>query len=228
MRISDKKPEGEWASWFERCEAVTAVEDDKKGKVYKTPFPASEKRAMHVAVLSKAGYSIMGPDQRHIERDQDGKIEKDEPDGYKLTVEAPDEPVIITFQRARPSDEIVGVSVLGRKPAGGEALKILPLTDNLAKTLDNVLPPEFRKRKREENIRLEKAQDYNREAVTTLVVGLHGFLDDDGNERPWPDDTTKRALFNSLGSVALGIFVTDRAQELQRERVAGAKVDGPN
>lgn len=217
MRISldGRKPEGEWASLNEPC----GLGDGKK-TVFETPFPAREMRGLHVM----REFSIVAPGGKAQINDDDGKLLREEDDGYELTLVDSDSPVKITFQRPPALGIHITCSVLGRKPAQGEALKILPMTDAIAVQLDEKIPPELRKKKREEIVRLPAVQGWNREAYDRLVVDAYGFLDDNGAMVPW-GEPLRKAILNMLGALMLGSFAADRARVLQAERQAGKSAE---
>lgn len=216
MRISlvGGKPEGEWASLNE-----FVGKGDGKRTSWQTPFPAKEARGLHFM----RDFSIVSPDAIKRVLDPDGKLLRDEPDGYTLSAPDPDQPVTVTFAQPVPIGVRVSCSALGRKPEKGEALKVLPMTDALAKQLDEKLPPEFRKRNREVNVALPAVQDWNREAYNRLVVDAYGFTDEDGNPFDFTNLAVKGAILNLLGAIMLGSFAADRARALQNERQAGQK-----
>lgn len=214
MKISldSRKPEAEWASFNETCGSGDGVTTE-----FETPFPAKVARSLHVM----REYSVLAADAVYRVLDPDGKLVRDDPDGYRLDAADPEKPIKITFQRAPRAGQPVGVSALGRiPPNGGVAFKILPLTDNVAKSLDAKYPPEFRKRERQ-NVSLQPVQDWYREVFMQLVVDYAGFVDDAGQPHPAADDRVKKAIVTELGAVVLGSFVYDRARALQQERISG-------
>ena len=216
MRISlaGGKPEGDWASLNEFC----GKGDGVKTK-FETPFPAKEARAVHIM----RDFGIISADAIKRVLDPDGKLLRDEPDGYTLSAPDPDQPVGIQFAQPPLTGVRVSCSALGRKPEKGEALKVLPMTDVLAKQLDEKLPPEFRKRNRDMNVTLPAVQDWNREAYNRLVVDAHGFTDDDGTPLDFTNTAVKGSILSLLGSIMLGSFAAERARALQNERQAGQK-----
>lgn len=213
MRISlgGQKPEGEWASLNE-----IIGKGDGKRTSWETPFPAKEARGLHVM----RNLVILNPKNLQRLLDPDGDLLEDKPDGYALSITSPDDPVTITTEQPVPLGELVSVSVLGRKPEKGEALKILPMTDPISRQLDEKVPPEFRQRKRDRNVMLDPVQVMYREAYNRLVVDAAGFKDENGEDYAW-NDIVKRAILDTLGAVFLGPFVMDRANVIQQERASG-------
>lgn len=209
-----KKPEGEFCSLHE----IVGKGDGKRVE-FETPFPASEARGLHVM----RNFNVVGTEQIKRVLDADGDLLREEPDGYALVVASPEAPVRIIFQQPVPHGHFVGVSAIGRKPEKGEAIKVLPMTDPIAKALDEKVPPELRKRKREEVAQLGPMQDMYREAWAKLAVDAHGFTDN-GEPMPW-DDISKKEILNTLGAIYLGGFVIDRANVLQQERQTGRKLE---
>lgn len=213
MRISleGRKPEGEWASFNEPCGKGDGSKVD-----FFTPFPASELRGFHVM----RDFVIVGPEAIRRVPDLDGNLLRDEPDGYRVSITTPEAPAKITFDRAPALGVRISCSVFGRKPEKGEALKVLPMTDNLAQKLDAFIPPEMRRRKREDNARLPAVQNFYREAFGNLVVDGHGFMDENGQPLDFTEPV-KKAVLNTLGALLCGGFAWDRAVVLQQERQAG-------
>lgn len=209
------KPEGEWASLNE-----IVGKGDGTRTTWETPFAASEARGLHVM----RNMNVLAPRNERRVLDPDNKLIRDEPDGYDLVIASPDQPVKIVFQRPVPVGWFVGVSALGRRPEKGEAIKVLPMTDPIAKALDEKVPPELRKRKREDNVALSPMQEMYRVAWEKLAVDFHGFLDQNGDPLP-NDSTTKADILSTLGVVYLGAFVMDRANTLQEERQTGRKAE---
>ena len=211
INLGGAKPEGEWASLNE----IIGKGDGKRTE-WETPFAATEARAMHVM----RNLNVLSPKNEKRVLDPDGNLLRDEADGYQLSITEPTAPVKITFDEPVPLGHFVSVSVLGRKPEKGEALKILPMTDPISKQLDEKMPPEFRKRKRDLNVMLDPVQVMYREAYNRLVVDAYGFKDENGEDHVW-NDIVKRSILDTLGSVFLGQFVMDRANALQQERATG-------
>jgi hypothetical protein len=209
--LGGQKPEGEWASLNE-----IIGKGDGKRTVWETPFPAKEARGIHVM----RNLNILPALNLNRVTDPDGALLRDEDDGYKLSTTSPEAPVSITFDKPVPLGHFVGISALGRKPENGQALKILPMTDPIQKQLDEKVPTEFRKRKRDTNVMLDPVQVMYREAYNRLVVDAHGFSDENGDPHVW-NDIVKRAILDTLGCVYLGSFAMDRATVLQQERATG-------
>jgi hypothetical protein len=209
--LGGQKPEGEWASLNE-----IIGKGDGKRTVWETPFPAKEARGLHIM----RNLNILPALNLRRVMDPDGNLLRDEADGYQLSTTSPDAPVTITTDCPVPLGHFVGVSVLGRKPEKGQALKILPMTDPIQKQLDEKTPPEFRKRKRDLNVMLDPVQVMYREAYNRLVVDAYGFSDENGDPHVW-NDIVKRAILDTLGCVYLGSFAMDRATVLQQERATG-------
>lgn len=216
MRISldGRKPEGEWASLNEFC----GKGDGVKTK-FDTPFPAKEARGLHFMldfsiIATDAIKRVLGPNEELL---------RDEPNGYKLSAPDPELPVSVEFAQPVPIGVRVSCSALGRQPDKGEAMKVLPMTDALAKKLDEKLPPEFRKRNRQVNVALPAVQDWNREAYNLLVVDAYGFKDENDAALDFTNLAVKGAILNLLGAIMLGSFAADRARALQNERQAGQK-----
>ena len=209
MRISFGKAEGEWASFNEPCGKGDGVK-----VAFETPFPAKELRGLHVM----RDHLIVGPEGLRRVQDLDGNLLRDDPDGYKVSTSAPDAPAVITFDRPPMIGVRVSCSVLGRKPEKGEAFKVLPMTDNVAQYLDEKIPPEMRKRKREENAKLPAVQTFYREAYAKLVVDAYGFVDDAGTALDFQLADVKKAIINQLGALLVGGFAWERAVTLQSER----------
>lgn len=217
MRISleGRKPTGEWASFMEVC----GVGDGKK-VAFETPFPSKEAKDLHVM----RDIAIIQPDNERRVLDPDGNLLRDEPDGYHTSTAGPDLPVTITFDRAPSEGEVISCSAFGRKPEKGIAFQVLPLTDSHARALDDRMPPELRKRKREAMIQLSPLQDMYREAYNRLIVDAVGFEDETtGQPLVFTDPKVKAAILEKLGSVLLGGFATERARTLQT-RQATARV----
>lgn len=217
MRIitGDAKPTGEWASLNEPC-----GKGDGTRTVFETPFPASEARGLSVA----RGYIIITPQNKLRVLDTDGKLLREEDDGYKVSTTTPEAPAQITFEKPVPPGVAVTVSALGRRPEKGEALRVLPMTDNLAKQIDEKMPPELRRRKRDDVLSLPAVQDWNREAYNRLVVDCHGFTDDSGEQLAF-SEPVKKSILNTLGALMLGTFAFDRASVLMEEQKSGRKAE---
>lgn len=188
---------------------------------FETPFSAKEARGLHIM----RDFIVLAPDNQMRVVDPDGNLLRDEPDGYHITKGTEDGPVVVTFDKAPALGVRVSCSVLGRKPEKGEALKVLPMTDTLAKQLDEKMPPALRQRKRSEIVALPAVQDMYREAYNRLVVDCHGFTDEGGEPLVWDEFKVKKALLDTLGSILLGGFAADRARTLQRERQTGQADD---
>jgi hypothetical protein len=211
ISLDGRKPEAEWASLNE----YVGKGDGVRTK-WETPFPAKEARGLHLM----RNFIIIGPENVKRVLGPDGELLRDEPDGYTLSKTGPDEPVTITWQRPPALGDHISCSALGRRPEKSEALKVLPMTDPIAKQLDEKLPPEMRKRNRADTARLPVVQDFYREAYNRLVVDCHGFLNDDGEPVAW-DDKVKKGILDTLGSLLCGGFAWDRATVLQQERQGG-------
>lgn len=214
MRIHFGKAEGEWASLNE-----VVGRGDGKRTAWETPFPAKEARGLHVM----RNLMIVSAENKLRVLDGNGDFKSEEvADGYQLSVTGPDAPVTITFDKPVPLGHFVSVSVLGRCPEKGEAIKVMPMTDAISKQLDEKIPPELRKRKREMNVALEPIQNMYREAYNRLVLDFHGFNDEVGEPLTFTEPV-KKAILDNLGCSFLGPFVMDRANELQKERASGRK-----
>lgn len=215
MRISldGRKPEGEWASLNEFM-----GKGDGTRVAFETPFPAKDARGFHVM----RDFIIIAPDNIRRVLGVDGELLREEADGYTLSKTSPDAPLVVTFQRPPTLGQHISCSAIGRQPEKGEALKVLPMTDVVAKQLDEKLPPEMRKRNRGgENARLPAVQDFYREAYNRLVVDCSGFLDDSGAALDFTNLAVKKGILDTLGALLCGGFAWDRASVLQQERQAG-------
>jgi hypothetical protein len=223
ISLDSKKPAGVWASFNEPL--IGAV--DGVNKEFETPFPAREARSLHVM----REYVIIAPDAVNRVLDVDGHVLHDDPDGYRATSADPDQPVKITTDRPPRLGQRMSCSVLGRKPpqenatTTGKAFKVLPLTDNVAASLDKELPESLRKRSRREETTLGGLQKLYCETFMQVVVDFHGFTGDD--DQPLAcTDPAKRAILRELPSTVLGPFVRDRALAYQNERTSGMRSDG--
>ncbi len=222
MRISldGKKVEGDWCSFAETC-----GKGDGKTVEFKTPFPAKDARGLAVM----RDYLIIEPDNVLRTLGDDGKVTKEEPDGYFITQTDPESPLSITFQRPPRLGVTIGVSVIGHRPnvngSEREAFKILPMTTVISKRLDELLPAELRNRKRDELARLPAVQDMCRSSFMTLVSDWQGFINDSTNEPIPCNDATKKVLIDQTDAVVLGLFASDRARAIQRERMEAQKND---
>jgi hypothetical protein len=217
ISLDGRKPEGEWCSFNEPC-----GKGDGKKVAFQTPFPAKEAKSLHFM----RDFIIVAPDNIRRVADLDGNLLRDEPDGYTLTWPTNvDEPVTVTFDKAPSLDERISCSTVGRRPEKGEAFKVLPMTDTVAQKLDEKMPPELRKRKREMNASLPAVQEMYREAYRLLVVDCHGIVGDDGQPLDFTSPFVKKAILDTLGSVLLGSFAMDRARILQRDKASSLSVE---
>lgn len=223
MRISldGRKPEGEWASLNE----FLGKGDGTRTK-WEIPIPAKDLRGLHIM----RDYAILAPNAIRRVLDPDQKLLRDEPDGYKISAPTPDGFATVEFEQPVALGVRISFSVLGRRPETdgkptGEALKVLPMTDTLAKQLDEKLPPEFRKRKREDNVALPAVQEWNREAYNRLVVDAYGFVDENDQPLDFSNPVVKKSILDTLGSILLGSFAADRARVLQNERQSGQNAE---
>jgi hypothetical protein len=212
ISLDGRKAEGEWASFNEFI-----GKGDGKRTIFETPWPAKETRHLHVM----RDFQIVSPGNIRRILDPDGNLLRDEPDGYDVTSSSPDAPLTITFQQPPGLNVRISGSILGRKPEKGEALKILPMTDAISRALDEKIPPELRKRKREETAKLPAVQEMYREAWNRLVVDFHGFTDENGSPHVF-SEPVKKAILNELGALFAGGFAWDRANVIQQEKQAGA------
>lgn len=209
MKISldGKRPEGEWASFNELC----GIGDGQKA-TFAVPVPASEARSL----LFMRDYSTIEPDGELRRLDADGKTEDVKPDGYKLSAEG--DALSITFERPPKLGARISCSGLGRKV--GDAFKILSMTTSLAKKLDEKLPPEMKKRKRDDIPNLPAIQETCKATFMELVEDWTGIMDGDGNPIPC-DPANKKLLLEKTDAITLGLFVAERARAIQRERMSG-------
>lgn len=218
MRISldGRKPEGEWASLNEFLGKGDGVRT-----AWEIPLSAKELRGFHLM----RDFAILSPSGQRRVLDPDGKLIRDEPDGYTLSAPSAEGRVTVTLDQPVALGVRLSYSVIGRRPEKGEALKVLPMTDTLAKQLDEKLPPEFRKRNRIENVALPAVQGWNREAYERLVVDAYGFVGDANEPLDFTNPAVKKSILDTLGSILLGSFAADRARVLQNERQSGQNAE---
>jgi hypothetical protein len=230
ISLDGRKADATWCSFEEKCESVGTGENAQK--VYKTPFTTKEMRGL----LVTSDFVQVAPDGRFREFDADGKETKNEADGYSLKTGEPDDPVFITFDRPRRSGARVGASVLNRKPTvmengqptAGMAFKVYPLTDAHSKFIDSLVPPEMRQRKRDRSIPLETLAPMHSGAFLRLVDDVYGFEDDNGQAIVCTEknkENVLKAIMSTMSGIVLGMWATNRADAIQRERMSGLKAD---
>jgi hypothetical protein len=211
VSVEGGRPEGVWVSWNEPC----GVGDGSRTE-FPLPFPAAEARGL----LVMSDYGTVEPDGRFRETDIEGKILRDEPDGWTIAAgnDPTAEPGKIVFQRPRRVGARVSVSALDRKV--GDAFKILATDSLLTKKLDELMPKEMKGRKRNEVPTLPPVQDYCRLAFTELVTNWSGITDGAGAPLPCTA-ANKKTLLDRTDAIAFGMFVLERSRTIQRERLAG-------
>ena len=216
ISLDGRKPEGEWASLSEPM-----GKGDGKRTEFETPFPAKDARGLHIM----RNLQIVPPNNITRFLNPDGSLLRDDEDGYTTSSTSPDAPLKVTFQKPVPLNVRVSCSVLGRKPEKGEALKILPLTDAVQVKLDEKMPPEMKRRRREETASLPAMQTFFRDAYDRLVVDAHGFVDDADVPLDFSSQAVKAAIINKLGAGYVGGFAWERAAVLQQERQSGQSAE---
>ena len=222
MLISiSRKLETEWTSVNE--DLVGAV--DGKNREFLVPVESPRE------LLILRDLIIVAPDARIRERNADGKLVVDDPDGYSL--DEREGGVAVLFDRAPRIGTVVGFCALGRRLEGSVSFAVKPLTQVVQKHLEERGKP-FQKRiknrkAREEDTPLTEAVEPSREAFLELVQDWTGISD--GGKPVDCTDETKGAFLDQLtplDSLAFCNVVVERAVALQRERLRTRETDSKN
>jgi hypothetical protein len=223
MLISiSRKLETEWTSVNEDLVGVV----DGKNREFLVP----EDKPRELLILRDL--IIVAPDSRIRERNTEGTLIVDEPDGYSLT-EREEGGVLVTFERAPRIGTVVGFCALGRRLETSVSFAVKPLTQVVQKHLEERGKP-FQKRiknrkAREEDTTLTEAVEPSREAFLELVQDWTG-VSDGGKPVDCTDDTKGAFLdqLTPLDSLAFCNIVVERAVALQRERLRTREADVKN
>jgi hypothetical protein len=203
-----KKPEGTWCSFNEVCGIGDGVKTE-----FKAPFPASEARS----VLVLRNFDTVQSDGRLVAmNDKDGKILKDEADGYRFETRNETE-LWIVFDRAPALDVRVSLSCLGRKE--GDAFCILPMSTLLGKKIASLQPAIFRAPAKERaNITSNDLQEAGRVTFMELVTDWTGITDMAGAPLVCNLDN-KKTFLDQSDAMFFGIFVSNRSSAIRAERI---------
>jgi hypothetical protein len=212
MKVSTEggRPVGVWCSWNE----FVGTGDGTKTE-FTLPFTAAEARGL----LVTSDYATVEPDGVFRVLDTDGKVLRDEPDGWALVADPdPEKPAKLIFQRPRRHGARVAVGVLDRHV--GDSFKILGMDTLLSNKLDAEMPKDLKGRKRDELAKLPSVVEMCRLAFMQLVTDWTGITDENGNPKPC-DPAAKKLLLDRTDAIAFGMFAMERARTIQRERLAG-------
>jgi hypothetical protein len=210
----NKKPEGVWCSFNEKCGTGDGVT-----KEYKTPIPASEARS----VLVMRDFEFLGADQRIVViNSKDGTIISDEPDGYRLETRNETE-LWVVLDQALGREAKLSVSGLGRQV--GDAFKVLPMSTNLQQKMREKQPAIFRApAKDRDKATQQDMQEAGRVGFMFLVEDWLGVNGTDGSPISCTPET-KKAFLDEKDATFFGLFVSHRSAAVRTEQLTSYSKD---
>ena len=215
MRLDlNKKPEGVWCSFNEKCGT-----GDGGTKEYKTPIPASEARS----VLVMRDFEFLSTENRIVfTNEKDGTILKDEADGYKLETRNETE-LWIVLDRPLGREVRLSASGLGRQV--GDAFKVFPMSTNLQQKIREKQPAIFRApAKDRDKATQQDLQEAGRVGFMFLVEDWVGVNGADGTPLTCTPET-KKAFLDEKDAMFFGLFVSHRSAAARTEQITSYSKD---